>query len=253
MIDLITAYPKLFLGIFTPLLLVLGYFYRVRIEKKKNKKLALYLLMEIWHRMSVFYRQDFDDIFEKFLNEIKKKLPGQQISDEEISTSKVQFLPIISDLINNSALSDLEDYQERYQQAVSLISEDDPIFAYKISSASNTKKFLAAIDAYINKSLAAFETAEEDKILAGILKKNLTGNINLDAIQDLEKHIKHLAMKISIITYFKSISAIKKRKKNLQTIDDETVEEIMAKILMPSIHEYVKKSNPLEKSKLKNK
>ena len=120
--DLTNIDSKLLIGILTPTFLVVGYFYRARKDSIKNRKIALYILLEIWHRISVFYRKDFDDVFEKMVKEIKKQFPGENISESQILASKNHLTPILMETARGIALSDLDSYQERYQEAVSLIS-----------------------------------------------------------------------------------------------------------------------------------
>ncbi len=91
-------------------------------------------------------------MFEQIIREIKRQFPSENISESEVCATKAHFTPILIETARGIALSDLDGYQERYQEAVSLISSDDPIFAYKISSASKTKKFLKFLDSYLEKS-----------------------------------------------------------------------------------------------------
>ena len=245
MINLSNISTSLLIGILSPVLLAIGYFYRSRQESKKSKKIALYMLMEIWHRMSVFYRRNFDDAFEQIFMEIKKQFPNESISESEIEASKAHFTPILMETARKSALSDLDGYQEKYQQVVALISPDDPIFAYKISSASKTKRFLNFLDSYLNKSL---EVIEKEGIagmtLSETLKTHVTEHVQLDSIKDLESDIRRLSLKISLYTYTSCILAIRKRKKKLNKLSENDIENLVANVLAPAMKEFNKKMQP---------
>lgn len=244
MVDLTNIDSKLLIGILTPTLLAVGYFYRARKESIKNRKTALYILLEIWHRISVFYRKDFDDVFEKVVKEIKKQFPSENISESEILASKNHFTPILMEAARGIALSDLDSYQERYQEAVSLISSDDPIFAYKISSASKTKKFLKFLDSYLEKSLAPIEENEIGSMLSQSLKSHMTKHAELDSIKDLESDIRRLSLKVGIFTYISSAYIIKKRRSNLAIIDNGEVENLVTNVLAPAMTEFNKSIQP---------
>ncbi|MCL2915740.1 hypothetical protein L2725_18455 [Shewanella corallii] len=236
--DLANIDSKVLIGLITPILLAIGYFYRARKENIKNKKIALYILLEIWHRISVFYRKDFDDVFEQVVKEIKRQFPDANISDSEISASKKHFTPILVETARGIALSDLENYQERYQEAISLISSDDPIFAYKITSASQTKKFLKFLDSYLEKSLAPIEENEIGNALSQSLKSHMTKHVEIDSIKDLESDIRKLSLKVSFFTFLSSVYIIRKRRSNLASIGSGEVENLVANVLTPAMTEF---------------
>ncbi|WCN10715.1 hypothetical protein [Marinomonas mediterranea] len=238
--DLTNIDSKLLIGVMTPILLAVGYFYRARKESIKNRKIALYILLEIWHRISVFYRKDFDDVFEQIIKEIKRQFPTENISESEICASKAYFTPILIEAARGIALSDLDSYQEKYQEAVSLISSDDPIFAYKISSASKTKKFLKFLDSYLERSLAPIEESEIGSMLSQSLKSHMTKHAELDSIKDLESDIRRLSLKVGVFTFFSSAYIIRKRRSNLATIESREVENLVANVLAPAMTEFNK-------------
>ncbi len=107
---IISAYPKLSMAILSPVLLCIGYFFRLRVEKKKNLKGALYILLEIWHRLSVFYRNDFSGVYDQVFSQIQKLFPNQEIPKEMLDSTKKQFSPMLNNLSRNVALVGLKDY-----------------------------------------------------------------------------------------------------------------------------------------------
>jgi len=232
------------IGVITSILLAVGYFYRARKESIKNRKVALYILLEIWHRISVFYRKDFDDVFEQIVREIKRQFPAENISESEISASKAHFTSILIETARGIALSDLDSYQERYQEAVSLISSDDPVFAYKISSASKTKKFLKFLDSYLEKSLAPIEENKIGGVLSQSIKSHMTKHAELDSIKDLESDIRRLSLKVGVFTFFSSAYIIRRRRSNLATIENKEVENLVANVLAPAMTEFNKSIQP---------
>lgn len=242
--DLTNIDSKLLIGVITPILLAVGYFYRARKESIENRKVALYILLEIWHRISVFYRNDFDDVFEQIIREIKKQFPNENISEGEISASKTHFTPILIETARGIALSDLDGYQERYQEAVSLISSDDPIFAYKISSASKTKKFLQFLDSYLERSLAPIEENEIGSVLSKSLKSHMTRHAELDSIKDLESDIRRLSLKVGLLTFLSSAWLIRKRRSNLAKFGSGEMENLVANVLAPAMAEFNKSIQP---------
>lgn len=235
MLDLVKSYPMLVIGIVTPLLLAIGYFYRARRESKKNQKLALYSLMEIWHRMSVFYKSNFDDVFDKVMSEVQKHYPQEEFSNEGMDAAKAFMTPILIQTAREAAFSDLDGYLEKYQEAVSLIASDDPIFAYRINFASSTGKILGCLDSYFRQILSGQESHEAGQAVFSFLRESMTERMQIESLKELESNIKQLSIKISFRTLLASVLAINKRKRMLDRMDDSLVNEMVSNVLVPVI------------------
>lgn len=241
MLEFISSYPKLFLGVFTPALLATGYFYRARKEKNDNLKKALYILLEIWHRMAVLYRKDFDSYFDAITAEIIKKVPEEEFTEEQRKASKEYFTPILMNTVQTAAFSDIEHYQDSFDEAVKLIAINDPFFAYDIGSGGKTKIFLKTLDSYLEDALQPLENEGGDGlVLSNTLKDQLSSHASLDALSDLEKDINRLSFRVGIITYIKSFSVIRKRKERLQGFTKKEVSELVDSVLFPVIEEFNK-------------
>ncbi|KUJ73977.1 hypothetical protein AVO42_00725 [Thiomicrospira sp. XS5] len=244
MIDFTSIYNNILIAVLSPALFAIGYLYRSRKENLKNRKIALYILLEIWHRISIFYKKNFDDVFDQIVSEIKEQFPREDISENEIRESKNYFTPILMEKVREMALSDLDNFQEKYQEAVSLISSDDPIFAYKIGSASETKKFLKFLDSYLEKSFSPIEENDIGNKLSQSLKTNMTRHAELRAIKDLETDIKKLSFKVSLSTYLSSIYTIRTRRKKLAKLKNSEVKNLVKNILTPAVTDFNKSISP---------
>lgn len=234
MFEFISANPTLSLGIVSPIFLVVGYFYRARNENKKNKKLALYSLLEIWHRLSSYYISDVDTLYEKIMHTLMREYPEIKISNQDLELAKAQFTPLIIQSIRDISSFDLSDYQKKYQDVISLISSDDPIFAYKISSASSIDKIADILSNYMDSSFENITDSEENKLFSLVLKGTMTKYVETDSIQELESNIKTLAMKISFGTYFKSVITIYQRKKRINNTLNVKIKEVILNVLIPA-------------------
>ena len=239
MLEIISNHPKLFLGVFTPVILCVGYFYRDRKGKKENLKAALYVILEIWHRMSVLYRKDFDVYFDTLADVLIKRVPEAAFTDEQRTSAKEYFTPILKEVAQSSAFSDVEHYQESFENAVRLVAADDPFFAYKIGSAGKTKDFLKAIDQYLE---SAFKPLEEEGgdglIFSETLKQHLTSHASIDVLSELEGNIYQLSLRISFASYVKSLMVVKRRKKKLSTFSKREVEKLLEIVLFPAMAEF---------------
>lgn len=235
MFEFLQSYPKVAIGIFTPMMVAVGYLIRMRWESNKNRKLALYSLMEIWHRVSVFYRSNFDDVFELLAAEVGKHCPTEAISAENADAARKVLTPILVQSARQAALSDLDGYLDSYEEAILLIAGDDPMLAYKINSAGNTKKILVFLDSYLEQLFTNGEKLGARSPSHAVLRESMSEHMQTDALKTLESDIKRLSLKISFLTFLVSKRAIRKRKNQLERVDDDSVSEIVANVLVPML------------------
>jgi|GEM_PF-3237539 len=241
MFELISSNPKLFIGVFAPLMLAMGYFYRARREKKENLRKALYILLEIWHRMAVLYRQNFDSMFDVFAKEIRKAAPEEEFTVEQQEATRKYFTPILLGVARSSAFSDMDDFQELFDEAVRLISVDDPLFAYHIGSAGKTKKFLSEFNGYVDNTLKPLDEEGGDSlILSSAIKSHISLHVSKDVLIDLEKNVRRIAFRVGIITFLKSCSVIRARKNKLEKFSESEIKELVGTVLAPMLLEFNK-------------
>uniref|UniRef100_C6DYH6 Uncharacterized protein n=1 Tax=Geobacter sp. (strain M21) TaxID=443144 RepID=C6DYH6_GEOSM len=243
--ELILADPKLLAAILGPICVAVGYFYRSRKEKGESLKKALYQLLELWHRMSVLVKVDFDAEFEAIHNELCRHAPESRLVTEQMEQVKRYCTPILLENIQNIALSDFSSFEEEFNSAVCMLSKDDPIFAYKIRSVSKTKKFIKSLDDYLTKALAPLH--ESDNIpLANRLTDELTHKAKEDAVRDLERDIKSLSWRISVMSYIRVKLIIYKRHRMLVQLHKPELDQFVKDVLVPLMAEFNK---PQEQSR----
>lgn len=236
--DLLIIDTKVIVVIISTLALCLGYFYRWRIENKKNRKIALYYLLEVWHRLSIFSKTSFSEAFDELGVQLKLHLPDITFPPEELEQVKKHFDPILIAKTREVAASDLSDIEESFQEAIALIASDDPIFAYELNSSGKTKKLLSFIEDYINDSVNdPIDGVLDSEVFRTNLKSKMTDKAMMESVSDLESDILKLSAKISIFTYFRCKRVIKKRRDLIAEVDTSQIDELMQDILIPLIKE----------------
>jgi hypothetical protein len=234
MIEMAKSLPGLSIAVVSSLSLAAGYFYRAHRENKKNRRLALYSLLEIWYRLSIFYVADFGDAIDRIMSAIWKHYPQEEISNESSDATKAALSPIVLQVSREAALSDLDGYLDSYEEAIRLVSGDDPILAYKISSAGGTKKLLGLLDDYFGRVLPGIEMADTEQTLFATMRESVTEHMLNDSLEGLESHIRRLSLSISVRTFWASSRVMGKRKKLLNHIDETLVEDLVAGVLIPA-------------------
>lgn len=219
--SLLLEYKEIFIALITSTLLAIGYLYRTKVETKKNKKLALYQLLEIWFQLSVFYKQDFTKLFDAFIKEATITYNFPPLNDEEKKIVMEQYIPIIKNSLYLSSLKNIEEYKIKYQNAINLIAEVSPLFAYKINTINSIEQIIDYIDNYKGQ-ISTRNTMDNN--MEEVLEMSQDFVLNkekLNSLYELENNIRILALKIGIITYFNCKKLIQKRKQYLSEIEEE--------------------------------
>lgn len=237
MLDLVAKHPTLTVGLGTPALLAVGYLFRVWRESKRTVRYALYALLEIWHRLSVFYRTDFDDFFEKVFREIQRQIPDAALADDQREAVRQHYSPVLERHLQQQALSDLESFESQFADAVSSLSADAPILAYRVNAATKTRKFLRFLESYLDEALRPLATESEDgRAAADALRFELEAFAPIDRLGDLEKDLRALAWRVGPVSYLRVRRLIPRRRKIVQEISNEEIEAMVTNILLPALH-----------------
>lgn len=80
--------------------------------------------------------------------------------------------------------------------------------------------------------------------LSETLKTHVTEHAQIDSIKDLESDIRRLSFKISLYTYISCLLSIRKRKKKLNKLSKNDIENLVANVLAPAMKEFNKKMQP---------
>ena len=234
--DLLTIlhkYPKILIAIWGSLCLAIGYLFKRWRERKNNLKEALFILLEIWHRMVKITAMDLGKDFDAICSEISKRTQSRPISESEKDVVRKILSPYIYKLLQSSIQRDYQSFEGAYFEATKKVAQDAPLLAYQISSTRKTKSALEALDTYFDEVLRAIDESSSDKFIDDYKLRFKTYLFELSA-SDIEKDIKALGLRIGILTYWGVSRTIRNRKKRLQTIDKKELEDIVEKILLPT-------------------
>lgn len=229
-------YPEITIAIITLIGVCIGYIYRARKEKKENLNISLYLLLEIWHRLSVIAKVNFDQEFDELINELAKQLPEAELNEDQKSEIKKYFTPILIEKSHKTALSDFSTYTEAFDSAVLKLSKDLPFFAYRINSTNRIRKLFSFLDEYLEHALIPLSEMGEKK--AAHLANEMNLKVREDALSDLEKDIKILSFEIGILDYISAIIVIRRRRKKLVKVDKTEIQKLVKDILIPVLNEF---------------
>lgn len=210
-----------------------GYLFRLRLEKRENLKQSLYLLLEIWHRVTVLGWKSHDQLFQVIFDRLKERFPQARISAEEIEASKLHFVPILRKSMISHAFEDFDSLYEAHAEVVKLVAKSDPVLAYGLESSSNTRKRLAFIDDYLNESLAVLdEEGGKSALFSKAIKEETQRKFHQSVQEQLEKDLRALSFRVGIPAYFRTRVIIRKRHKRLQGATIEEIDEVVDLVVL---------------------
>jgi len=92
-------------------------------------------------------------------------------------------------------MSGISDLEPQFLKAVKLLSEVDPIYAYKLASAGKTKYHLSRIDEYNSSIMSIYEELNklENRKVFAPLTGYISDKLQLDSANEIESYIKTLS------------------------------------------------------------
>lgn len=235
--ELISQHPRISVAIITPTFLALGYLWRDRKEKRENLKAGLYILLEIWHKMSFVYKTDFSNGFDAVIKKVREKYPTENISNDKREEAIKHIELALEKVLKPQAISGIKVFMEPFHEAVKLIAKDDPFLAYHIGTSASVGECIALIDSYMNESLKPYieSNNEDDLKFYENLKKQSQSHFLSEMVKGLEQNISRLSYRISIYSFCRSFMVIANRKKSVKSLAKSDLDKMVDSILLPTI------------------
>lgn len=234
------TYPEVSAAVVGAACVAVGYIYRARTERRENLKDALYLLLEIWHRLSILTAQSPEKLFGSLAERFHVLYPDLPFSKDQLEASKAHFIPILQRTLIATALDDFNDLQTAFKTAVQLVARSNPVYAYRIESVSSTRKRLSHIAQYLEEAFGPLEAEGGEAVnVSKKVKQCINELVQGDATKDMEEDLRGLALRISVCTYIDVILVMKRRRKLLlkgPDVDrfDEVIKKIVSELQKPN-------------------
>lgn len=240
--------PKLADAMMALITFVIGYLYRARRESKLNKNLALYQLMELWHRLSPLYIEDYGDKIASVMSRMQSDGDWGALSNDEARVFESHLERAMRSSLRLHAVTGSIGFQEKFSELVSLLSREDPLFAYRLGAGGSIVEILSLLDGYMDNATNVLDGGEGDvELIRSQMKDALSDYVLLDMLGEIEKDIRILSWKIGLMSYLKSVRAIKLRKRKLQGMTFD-VGSLRLDLLRDNIDEMIAKHKDEQRS-----
>ena len=227
--DWIYSHPKLVIAGTSLLSIPIGYWLRWRQEKRDNLREALYLLLEIWHQITVLSIKSIDKDIDVFFERLRTRFPQEDISDVDEKAFKSHLSSVLLHILKGRALEEFDGMQDAFSKVVNLISRTNPVYAYQLDSVSSIKQRLSAIDEYFQSTLPMYDSSDENtRAFAERVRHKIVSRAETDEGLELEKKIGSLAIRVGIFTWLRAVKVINRRKKTLESSIYDDMDEIDA-------------------------
>lgn len=206
----------------------LSQWFRTRQEDKKNLKVVLFNLLETYF---IFIRSDFDKYIQKITDKVLSKMPTDQQTEESKAFMNNLYSSILINHLKPELISQMKSIQVNYKDSIKTLSAIDPLTAYYLSGKTNILETFDTIQNMFDNVKSQFPSEHNEiQASANMVMDILKPDIFKDSLNDLEKEIKSIALKINPFLWFKSIRAIKRLKRNINQKLDNDLDELFEKL-----------------------
>ena len=217
---------------------VAGYWWRERAGRRRSLAVSLYLLMEIWHRISILQRTSFDFLLQQLEEKLTHRYPDAKFEAEELAAVKRYFEPILDALVRKSAFEGFESLHDAYAEAVRLVAQQDPLLAYRLDGASNIKRRLDFFDNYLTQTMPPLEASGEvSQEFSALMQRKMREYAGRDTAADIQQVMKSLALRYSVWAYLRVLIVVWRRNRKLQSDLTESVEKMFDDVIAPILDE----------------
>jgi len=242
----IDQHKEIAAAVFAILTGVVGYFYRASKERRNNLRQALYLLLEIWHRMNVLSAKSPIEMIDMMVDRISHLFPKMIISDDELQAIKLHFPPILKKILRDQVLSDVDRLYGAFVDVVRLIAQSHPIYAYKLEIASTMKSRLGFLTQYFAEAFKPLhQEGGQSNAFASILTDGIMCHAERDLAKEMEVGLRGLSIRIGIVSFFEILWLIRRRHKEIDYKLKDQIDVYLMKISQePEIRKFLFPSEP---------
>lgn len=231
-----TDFDRIFWGfIFSAVGIVFGWtlnqlsqWFRTRQEDKKNLKIVLFNLLEIYF---IFIRSDLDKYVQKVTDKVHALIPLDEQSEESKQFMQTLYSGILTNYLKPDLLNEIKVVQENYQNSIKTLATIDPLTAYYLSGKTNILETFNTIEGMFENMKEQFPTEHNE--IQTVVNKTINiikPDIFKDTLADLEKDIKKIAWEINPYVWFKSKHAIVRLKVNTNEHLDREINKMFDKL-----------------------
>lgn len=195
----------------------LGYFIKVRSERQKNKKTVLFYLLEIRQLIKSEYANS-EEFSNNYFKACENYLQNKGIADN--TSISISLKELIKDhfakIINATKPSIGINFISSFEKSVELLSQDNPVLAYKLKGRQDLKNILLVQNDYIEKFNTLEEFHSEPEIIRSATSNHmikLNHSVVEDLIKDIDTDINLLAWNCGFLTWWKCRPILKETSK----------------------------------------
>lgn len=202
-----------------------GQWFRGKQEDKKNLKLVLFNLLEIYYRL---VRSDVEVLLTKASEKILSKVPQKDQNEETKNYVRSICSKFLEGHLKAELLKDISPLQENYQNAIKILATVDPFTAYRLSGKTNVLQIFDSVQVALDQMKASYPTENTEfengsKAVIHAIKPNIMHFTQ----NDLENDIRTVAFKVSPLAWYRAIKTIKQIKINSNKQIDKTVDDLL--------------------------
>jgi hypothetical protein len=206
----------------------LSQWFRTRQEDKKNLKIVLFNLLEIYF---ILTRSDLDKFVRKVTDKVVKKMPNEYQTEEMKNTIHKIYSEHLISHFKEQLSNEINIVQEDYHKSIQTLAAIDPLTAYYLNGNNNVMEIFDTILNVLNNVKNQFPEGHNEIELGGrkameIIKPEFLN----DSLLSVEKDIRNIAWKINLFVWFNSIKAIKRVKVNSNDRIDKEIDKLLDKM-----------------------
>ncbi|TDF41704.1 hypothetical protein EYS14_02310 [Alteromonadaceae bacterium M269] len=219
-VKIVASLIALFGIFFTTSCATVGYFYKVKQDRKKSAKTVLYLLLEIRYSLlrAVFNPAEATN---KYITYVDKKLqekgvdPGLKSNDvtELVNQIKQMVTPFFTDVVESQTADIRANLLEPYEAALNELAKDNPVLAYTLKGHQYIEKMLPHKRNYLENVHSLLDEFIKESWVKEVLH-NTSNQFNVESIDSLFESIENdillIAMSCSSKDYKKCKKLIEK-------------------------------------------
>lgn len=227
--------------------IVSGIAYQLRRSDDRRRVLngSLFILLEVWHLLKVTTIVEPKALTDAYFSAVRRRFPNLQVSTEEDDGVLAAAMTMLVRQLVAAFESQGQPIRAAFQTSIQQLATVDPLLAFRLSGNENLKSTIEVVATEVDKFLRAKVDGLQDVAVGqqalAVFSERTKGYLYQDAVNDLERSLRSIALRIGPIMYVRMALRLNRTKPSRLRFE-RLMENLVDELLIPALVEISKRA-----------
>ncbi len=225
--------------------IVSGIAYQLRRNDERTKILnnSLFVLLEVWHLLRISTAIQSQSFASAYVAKVRGLFPNVQITAQDEFFA--QAIALLHQHVIDVFESQSQHIRAAFRASIQQLASVEPLLAFRLSGNENLKSSIDGVCLEISKLMRDMVSRAQEDLgnarVLGILDGHARGYLYRDAVADLERSLRSIALRVGPTMYLRMAIRLVRAKPSRIPLE-QIVDKLVGELLVPALREVSKQT-----------